>query len=863
MADDARARITRRRFLGGSVGAAAAAALPWTRTGSSAMAATGCDPLSTPKHFRGLVPTPKEVLGFELGVKREVTSQESRKLVRALAHASDRVVTGVYGRSVLGRPLQYAIAGKPENVSDAGLARIRSATEMIRDPHTSPAKAAELAGTTPGIAWLIANVHGGEESGADADLQILYELADRDDCVVDEILENTIVLIIPVQNPDGRVADTRRNAYGFDLNRDLFARTQPETDGKVELMRQYPPIVLIDSHEFGYYSSFFPPNNDPWYHEVSSQTTTWINDVFGRAFSNAYKRENFAFFHGKVYDFFSPEYNDTVSTNGFQAAGMTIECNQDRPLSQRFARHYTVDIVAAHRAALDKTEILRGQNAAYRRAVEEGQHGVLEPNRRIFHPRKPVHEQVPDRLVRHYFIERNPGKQWEVSRLLRRLQRMDVEVFRLTEDLRVPDYRPYARAPRTTTLPKGSYWIPMAQAQKHWIQMLLNEDSYLPTLFTFGLSGWSNPLLMNVDGGSSGARLKPQAQLLAPVSDGLGTVPSNGVRVGVYRMSNGSFADESVGSTRWLFRTEWNLPFTDLSAEDIAHGKLRNIDVLVVPGGGSKPAVKRLGNRGAEELRRFVNRGGRYIGYRGGGTRLAAEIGLSTVLLSRVKVDIPGSLVRAAVDEHSPLAKNVGPFVWVLFDDDFVMRTQGGYAPIRYPTGKSGDFFVSGFSRYEENIYGTAAVADEAVGSGRVIVFGADPTYQGSTEGTERILLNAILGPDPTRSDYWFGYGPRESHAPAGSPERARAEEAARRAAAALPDWSATMSLVVRAGDAGTASRLLRGFSARFSTERDGSEVRFAIENPRELSVEEHPWALALVIELRKAGIEPLNFRVR
>ncbi|MFL5737284.1 MAG: M14 family zinc carboxypeptidase [Actinomycetota bacterium] len=860
MADDARSRISRRVFLGGSIGAAAATTLPWPRP---AFAANGCDPLSTPKHFRGDVPSPKDVLGFDLGVDREVTAAESRKLVQAIARSTNRVVTGRYGRSVRGRPLQYAIVGTPENVTEAGLAGIRTATARIRDPRTSAPEAAKLAETTPGIVWLIANIHGGEESGSDADLQMLYELADRDDCVVEEIVSNAIVLIIPVQNPDGREADTRRNAYGFDLNRDMFARTQPETDGKVELMRRYPPIALLDSHEFGYYSSFFPPNNDPWYHEVTSQTTHWINDVFGQAFSNAYKRENFAFFHGKVYDFFSPEYNDTVSTNGFQAAGMTIECFQDRPLNQRFARHYTVDIVAAHRAALTKAEILRGQHAAYVTAVEEGRAGKLEPNRRIFHPHKPVQEQVPDREVRHYFIEPNRNKGWELHRLLRRLQRMDVRVYQLTSDLTVPDYRPYGRPPRRTSLPAGTYWIPMAQAQKHWIQMLLNEDTYMPTVFTFGLSGWSNPLLMNLAGGSSGERLQPHAHLLFPVPDHGLTLP-DAPRVGVYRMSNGSFADESVGSTEWLFDTQWSLPYTELSAENIAHGKLRDLDVLVVPGGGSRPAVKRLGDAGKREIRRFVNDGGRYVGYRGGGTRLAAELGLSTVLLSRVKVDIPGSLVRAAVDERSPLAQNVGPFVWVLFDDDFVMRTQGKYAPIRYPARKSGDFFVSGFSRYEENIYGTTAVADEAVGRGRVIVFGADPAYEGITEGMERVLHNAILGPDPKRAEAeWFGYASRVEHPPAaGSKERAGVEAAAMRAASILPDWTA-MSLTVDAEDAAAASTLLRSYHAGFSSAREGNDVRFEIANPKELTLEEHPWALDLLVRLERQGVQPVSFRDR
>ncbi len=56
---------------------------------------------------------------------------------------------------------------------------------------------------------------------------------------------------------DGRKDATRRNAYGFDLNRDWFARTQPETDGKLELLRQYPPVLYIDAHEFSANHYFF------------------------------------------------------------------------------------------------------------------------------------------------------------------------------------------------------------------------------------------------------------------------------------------------------------------------------------------------------------------------------------------------------------------------------------------------------------------------------------------------------------------------------------------------------------------------------------------------------------------------------
>ena len=102
------------------------------------------------------------------------------------------------------------------------------------------------------------NVHGGEESGTDAELRVLYELADRTDCAATQILDNALVGIIPTQNPDGREAEQRQNAYFFDMNRDWFARTQPETDGKLELLRQYPGVMHIDAHEMGGKHFFFP-----------------------------------------------------------------------------------------------------------------------------------------------------------------------------------------------------------------------------------------------------------------------------------------------------------------------------------------------------------------------------------------------------------------------------------------------------------------------------------------------------------------------------------------------------------------------------------------------------------------------------
>ena len=95
---------------------------------------------------------------------------------------------------------------------------------------------------------------------------MLSELAHSSSCT---LLDRLVVGILPVQNPDGRAAGTRANANGFDLNRDWFARTQPETGAKLDAARRAtrrwrsPTSTRRAATSF-----FFPPNADPIHHEI-------------------------------------------------------------------------------------------------------------------------------------------------------------------------------------------------------------------------------------------------------------------------------------------------------------------------------------------------------------------------------------------------------------------------------------------------------------------------------------------------------------------------------------------------------------------------------------------------------------------
>ena len=257
--------------------------------------------------------------------------------------------------------------------------------------------------------------------------------------------------------------------------------------------------------------------------------------------------------------------------------------------------------------------------------------------------------------------------------LVRRLQRMDVQVRRLTAPLVVPDYTPYAGSPASTTLPAGTYWVPMAQAQKHWVQAMLNEDTYTPFPYFYDVTAWSQPLLFNVAGGRSGAQLAPSSQVVpalpAPAEP---APPADAPTVAVWQMSTGTGAIESSGWLRWLLDKKWRLPHDDVTAADIATGALAGTDVLVVPDGDAAAGEKALGKKGVQVLRDWVAAGGRLVGLSEGAV-LAGRLGVTGATFASPTSDIPGSLVRASVGS-GPLAAGVGGTVWNFVEYDPVLR---------------------------------------------------------------------------------------------------------------------------------------------------------------------------------------------
>jgi hypothetical protein len=362
-----------------------------------------------------------------------------------------------------------------------------------------------------------------------------------------------------------------------------------------------------------------------------------------------------------------------------------------------------------------------------------------------------------------------------------------------------------------------------------------------------------------VAGGYSGERLEPRSERVKPLRDPGYDRIRRAPKVALYSMSpEATRGIESAGWLRWLL-DQWGLEHEDVSADDIAAGALEGRDVLLVPDGYALAdpddpedphGYGDLGPAGRQALTDWVREGGRYVGWNDGAV-LAAALGISSAEFTSGESEgfsTPGSLFRVAVDERSPLADGVGRFAWVMNLGGYIMRTDAAHAvALRYPPAGSDDFFTSGEADGAEALGGTAAVIDEAVGKGRTVSFGFEPNFRAFTDGTQKILCNAVLGRDPS----------------ARATVRARAAATGRAQAATrrLRTVREPVRLVVRPRAERAARRLVAAQGAPFHVVRARGRVTFLIANPGDATGDEHPFADELAGRLRAADVPVVLYR--
>lgn len=293
------------------------------------------------------VPSPETYLGYKVGT-RYTRHHKIVEYFNTVAKARpDMVKIESYGQTNEGRELMLAFVSSPENMQRLEAIRLNN----LRIAGTTKDRAAPIVENAPAIVWLSYNVHGNEPSSSEAALLMIHALVDPSNSTTKEWLKNTVVVIDPCINPDGRDRYVnwfnsvvgkemnpepssrehaepwpggRSNHYNFDLNRDWAWQTQVETQQRLKKYNAWLPQVHVDFHEQGYNEPYyFAPAAEP-FHEV---ITPWQRDfqvLIGRNNASYFDKNGWLFFTKERFDLLYPSYGDTYPVyNG--AIGMTYE----------------------------------------------------------------------------------------------------------------------------------------------------------------------------------------------------------------------------------------------------------------------------------------------------------------------------------------------------------------------------------------------------------------------------------------------------------------------------------------------------------------------------------------------------------
>jgi hypothetical protein len=192
--------------------------------------------------------------------------------LREIEVNSNRVKVDVIGQSAGGRNLFLVTLSDPQAMGRLGQYQAIRNT-MLKDPEKAQAMIDKF-GDFKVPVFINGSIHGNEYEGVDAAIRLIETLAYGDSDEVKSILENVILLVNVVQNPDGRVMGTRRNAKGVDLNRDFITQTQPETRATVSVVTEWNPMVFLDLHD--YYQPMLiepcsPPHNPNYEYDLYIQ----------------------------------------------------------------------------------------------------------------------------------------------------------------------------------------------------------------------------------------------------------------------------------------------------------------------------------------------------------------------------------------------------------------------------------------------------------------------------------------------------------------------------------------------------------------------------------------------------------------
>lgn len=336
------------------------------------------------------VQSPDNFLGYELGTHFTPHQRVVDYFKDVAAKAEAKIKLQTYGKTYEGRELLLAMVSDPSNIER--LEKIRQNNIALSNND----RTVKL-NNQPAILWLSYNVHGNEANSTETAMKVLYTLVESKEEKVRAWLKNTVVIIDPCLNPDGRdryvnyynsVVGTapnpdpsarehyepwpggRYNHYYFDLNRDWAWQTQIETEQRIKQYHQWLPQVHVDFHEQGYNEPYyFAPAAEP----VHQAVTPWQREfqvIVGKNNAKYFDENGWQYFTKERFDLLYPSYGDTYPMyNG--AIGMTYEQGGIRAglavitesgdtltLKDRIAHHFATSMATLEATSANAEQLL-------------------------------------------------------------------------------------------------------------------------------------------------------------------------------------------------------------------------------------------------------------------------------------------------------------------------------------------------------------------------------------------------------------------------------------------------------------------------------------------------------------------------
>ncbi len=239
---------------------------------------------------------PEEFLGHEVGADYKLARwQQIIDYFELMDQESDRVVVRDLGQTTEDNPYIMAVISSPETINQ--LEHYKAIQRKLSHPNEmEEGERDNLLREAKSVLVIACALHSNEIASSQMSMELLHDLATKDDPQTMEILRNDIILLVPSANPDGinkiidwyeRSLDTPWEGQGMpwlyhkyvghDNNRDWYMLSQKETRILTEVLyKEWYPTIIYDIHQMGnsgcrfFVPPFFDPINpnvDPLIHE--------------------------------------------------------------------------------------------------------------------------------------------------------------------------------------------------------------------------------------------------------------------------------------------------------------------------------------------------------------------------------------------------------------------------------------------------------------------------------------------------------------------------------------------------------------------------------------------------------------------